>query len=135
LLVPGGQALSNSEKAEALDDNLEAQFQSVNNPSSPAANEVVDEVMHTYKYIPASVPKLTSTSEVQMSIKVLKVGKTPGPNGIPIRALRHLPKRTITFTTKLFNAVLRRQYFPPAWKHAYFFLQTDEHTQRGWHAL
>jgi hypothetical protein len=33
-------------------------------------------------------------------------------------ALRNLPKRAITFITKLFNALLRRQYFPPAWKHA-----------------
>jgi hypothetical protein len=29
-----------------------------------------------------------------------------------------LPKRPITFITKLFNAVFRKQYFPPAWKHA-----------------
>jgi hypothetical protein len=31
---------------------------------------------------------------------------------------RPRPKRAITFLTKLFNAVLRRQYIPPAWKHA-----------------
>jgi hypothetical protein len=28
-----------------------------------------------------------------------------------------LPKRAIIFLTKLFNAVLCRLYFPPAWKH------------------
>jgi hypothetical protein len=32
--------------------------------------------------------------------------------------LRHLPKRAVTFFTILFNALLRRQYIPPAWKHA-----------------
>jgi hypothetical protein len=32
-LVPGGLALSDSEKAEALADSLEAQFQPVNDPS------------------------------------------------------------------------------------------------------
>jgi hypothetical protein len=32
--------------------------------------------------------------------------------------MRHLPKRAITFLTKVFNAVLRRQYFPPVRKHA-----------------
>jgi hypothetical protein len=57
-------------------------------------------------------------SEVQEVIKGLKVGKAPGPNGVPNRALRHLPKRAITFIMKLFNAVLCRQYFPPSWKHA-----------------
>jgi hypothetical protein len=47
----------------------------------------------------------------------LRVCKSPGPNGIPNRVLGHLPKRAITFLTKVFNAVLHRQYFPSAWKH------------------
>jgi hypothetical protein len=62
---------------------------------------------------------LSSPSEVQEAIKGLKVGEAPGPNGVPNRVLKHLPKRAITFFTKLFNSVLRRQYFPPAWKHAH----------------
>jgi hypothetical protein len=90
----------------------------VKDPSLPAVIEVVNEVMRAYEYAPASEPKLTSPSEVLEAIKGLKVGKAPGPNGVRNRALRHLPKRVITFLTKLFNAVLRRQYIPPAWKHA-----------------
>jgi hypothetical protein len=34
------------------------------------------------------------------------------------QVLRHLLKHAIPFLTKVFNAVLRRQYFPSAWKHA-----------------
>jgi hypothetical protein len=75
-----------------------------------------DEAMRAYEYAPASEPKLTSPSEVQQAIRGLKVGKAPGPNGVPNRVLRHLPKRAITFFTKVFKAVLRRQYFPSAWK-------------------
>jgi hypothetical protein len=41
LLVPGGPALSDSEKEEALADILEAQFQPVKNTSSPAIIEAV----------------------------------------------------------------------------------------------
>jgi hypothetical protein len=67
---------------------------------------------------PASEPTLTTFSEVTKAMKGLKVGKAPGPNGIPSRVLTHLPKRAITFLTRVFNAVLRRQYFPPVWKHA-----------------
>jgi hypothetical protein len=89
-LVPGALALTDPEKAEDLADSLEAQFQPVNDPSSPAVIEAVDEVMSTYKYVPASEPKLTSPSEIQEAIKGLKVGKAPGPNGVPNRALRHL---------------------------------------------
>jgi hypothetical protein len=57
LLVPGGLALSDSEKAEA-------QFQPVNDPSSPAVIEVINEAMRAYEYATASEPKLTSPSEV-----------------------------------------------------------------------
>jgi hypothetical protein len=62
LLVPGGLALSDSEKVEALAESLEAQFQSVNDQSSPVVIETVDKAMRAYEYAPASEPKLTSPS-------------------------------------------------------------------------
>jgi hypothetical protein len=62
--------------------------------------------------------KLTSPSEVLEAIKRLRAGKDPSPNGVPNRAPKHQPIRAITFLKKVFNAVLRWQYFPPAWKHA-----------------
>jgi hypothetical protein len=116
--VPAGLTLSDSEKDETLADSLEAQFQPVNDPSDPAVIEMPNEAMRAYEYDPASEPKLTSPSEVQQAIRGLKVGKAAGPNGIPNRVLRHLPKCAITFLTNLFNAVLRRQYFRSAWKHS-----------------
>jgi hypothetical protein len=79
---------------------------------------MVNKAMRAYEHAPASEPKLTSPSEVQQTIRGPKVGKDSGPNGIPNRVLRHLPKRAITFLTKVFNAFHRRQYFPSAWKHA-----------------
>ena len=42
LVTPGGFALSDSEKAEALADNLETQFQPVTDPSVTAVIEMVD---------------------------------------------------------------------------------------------
>jgi hypothetical protein len=118
LQVPGGVAHSGSEKAEALADSLEAQFQPVDYPSNPAFTELVDVEVRAYEYAPASEPTLPTLSEVIKHIKGLKVGKAPVPNCVPNRVLSHLPKRAVTFLTKVFNAVLRRQYFPPAWKHA-----------------
>jgi hypothetical protein len=118
LQVPGGLALSDSEKAEALGDSLQAQFQLMNDPSDPAGIEMLNEAMCAYEYAPASEPKLTSPSEIPQAIRGLMDGKAPGPNGIPNRVLRHLPQRAIPSLTKVFNAVLRRQYFPSAWKHA-----------------
>jgi hypothetical protein len=71
-----------------------------------------------WNHAPESEPKLTSPSDVVQAIRGLEIGKDQGPTGIPNRILRHLPKRAITFLAKVFNAVLCRQYFPSAWKHA-----------------
>jgi hypothetical protein len=108
---PGGIALSDSEKAEALVDSLEAQFQPVDDPSDPAFTELVDVEIRAYEYAPASELALTTPSEVIKAMRGFMAGKAPGPNGVPKRFLRHLPKRAITFITKVFNAVLRRHYF------------------------
>jgi hypothetical protein len=112
-----GLALSNREKAEALADSLEAQFQPVSVPSDPATIEMVDVALRTHSFAPASEPKLTNPEEVQEYIRGLKPGKAPGPDGIPNRTLKHLPLRAISLVT-LFNAILTIQYFPGEWKHA-----------------
>ena len=56
LVTQGGLALSVSEKAEALADSLEAQFQPINYPSDPAVIEMVGEALLAYSYEPASEP-------------------------------------------------------------------------------
>jgi hypothetical protein len=79
---PGGIALSESEKAEALTDSLEAQFQPVTIPLVPVVSEMVDMALESYFQTPASEPKLTNPDKVLEAIRSLKVGKVPGPNGI-----------------------------------------------------
>jgi hypothetical protein len=79
----GRNALSDSWTAEALANSLEAQSQPVNDPSSPAVTEVVNEVMRQNEYAHVSEPKLTSSSEVQEAIKGLEVGQVLCPNGAP----------------------------------------------------
>ena len=72
--------------------------------------------LRAYSYEPASEPMLTDSVEVQDAIRSLKISKAPGPDGIPNRALKHLPQRMILLLVALFNAILRTQYFPPVWK-------------------
>jgi hypothetical protein len=74
LVTLGGTALSDPEKAEALTNSLESQFEPVNDPSDPAVIEKVAEALQAYSYAPASEPKLTNHMEVQESIRGLKVG-------------------------------------------------------------
>jgi hypothetical protein len=118
LVTPGGTVLSDPEKAEALANTLESQFQLVNDPSDPVVIEKVTEALQAYYYASASEPKLTNPMEVEDAIRGLKVGKAPGPSGLPNRALKHLPQRAISLLVALFNAALLAKYFPPVWKHA-----------------
>ena len=115
---PRGIALWDSEKAEAVADNLEAQFQPVTDPSVPAVIEMVDVLLRSFFLSPASEPQLTNPDEVHEAIRGLKVWKAPGPNGIPNRALKHLAKRAVSILTYIFNAALRTHHFPQTWKHA-----------------
>jgi hypothetical protein len=64
LVIPGGFALSDSEKAEPLAVNLEFQVQPSIHPSVPAVIEMVDVALRSYFLTPASEPKLTTYDEV-----------------------------------------------------------------------
>jgi hypothetical protein len=118
LVTPGVIALSDSEKAEALADSLETQFQPVTDPSAQAFIEMEDVALRSYLLTPASESKLTNLEEVQEAIRGLKVSKGPGPNGLPNRALKHLPQRAVSLLFQIFNAILLTHYFPTMWKHA-----------------
>ena len=118
LVTPRGIALSYSEKAEALADNLETHFQPVTDPSVPAVIEIVDVRLRSYFMAPASEPNLTNPEEVQDAIRGLKVSEAPGLNGIPNRALKHLTQRAVSLLVLICNAILLTHHFPTAWNHA-----------------
>jgi hypothetical protein len=118
LVTPGGIALLDSEKAEALADNLEAQFRPVTDPSVPAVIERVDAGLSSYFMAPAGEPKLIDPEEDQNAIRGVKVSKAPGPNGIPNRVLNHLSQRAASLLVLIFNAILVTHHFPTTRKHA-----------------
>jgi len=118
MVTPGGIALSDCEKAEALAHNLEAQFQPVTDPSVPAVIETVDVALGSYFLSPPNEPQLNTPDEVHEAIRGLKVSKVPGLNVLPNRKLKHLPKRAVSLLARIFNAVLRTHQLLPTWKHA-----------------
>ena len=79
---------------------------------------MVDGALSSYFLTPARKPKLTNPDEVQEATRGLKDNKVPGPNGIPNRALNHLPQRAVSLLIQIFNAVLLTHHFPSVWKHA-----------------
>jgi hypothetical protein len=82
-------------------------------PSVPAVIEMVDLALRSYFLTPASEHQLNTTEEVHEAIRSLTVSKTPGPNGIPNRTLKHLLKRAVSLLAHIFNAVLRNHHSPP----------------------
>ena len=112
LVTPGGNVLSDSEKAKALTDSLETQFQPVIDPSAPTAIELDDVALRSYFLTHASEPTLTNPDEIQDAIRGLKVNKAPGRNGIPNRALKYLPQRSVSLLVQIFNAALLTLHFP-----------------------
>jgi len=121
LFTPGGLTLSDSEKAEALADSLEAQFQPVNSLSEGAVIEVVNEAMQAYSFAPTSEPKLSNPMEVQDAIQGLKVSRAPGPNSVLNRALKPHPLSVVSLLVVLFNMISRTHYFAAAWKLTWMF--------------
>jgi hypothetical protein len=109
-VTPEGIALSVSEKAEVLTDSLEVQFQPVTNPLGPAVIETVEVHLQENSQEPTNELMLTDCADVQEAIVVFKINKASGPDGIPNRALKHLPQIVIL--------LLHAWYFPPVWKHA-----------------
>jgi hypothetical protein len=87
----------------------------VAHPSVPA---VIDVALRSYFQTPAREHKLTNPDEVHEAIRGLKVGKAPGPNGTPNRALKHLPQRAVSLLVRIFNAILITRHFPSLRKHA-----------------
>jgi hypothetical protein len=79
---------------------------------------MVDVTLESYFQTPASEPKLTDPEEVHEAIRGLKLGKAPGPNGIPNRALKHPPNRAVYLLVLIYNECLCTHHFPPVWKHA-----------------
>nr|CAH8838004.1 unnamed protein product [Trichobilharzia regenti] len=60
-------------------------------------------------------------SEVLNAIKMLKTGKTPGPDGIPAEALKIDPETTADLMTPLLEKVWKEGKVPEDWKNSYLF--------------
>jgi hypothetical protein len=97
LLTAAELAVSISEKAECVACGLEAQFQQVNDPSESAVNEMFKEAAKEHDFTPTSEPQLKNALTVQEAIRDFEVGKSPWPNAMLNRVLKHPPERKITF--------------------------------------
>lgn len=61
-------------------------------------------------------PKAFSPAEVEHCISKFPPKKSPGFDLITYEVAKHLPRKTLTLLTYIFNAILRLSYFPFQWK-------------------
>jgi hypothetical protein len=92
LVTRGDVTFSDSEKAESLAESLEAYCQLITLSLVLDFFKKFDLVLRFYFTNPAIKSKLTNPVEVYKVIWGLKFGRATGPNGIPNRALKHLPR-------------------------------------------
>ena len=74
--------------------------------------------LRSYFVTPTSEPHLTTPDEVLEANGGFKDSKAPYPNGFPVWAFKHFPKRAFSFLAHIFNEVLRTHNFLPAWKNS-----------------
>jgi hypothetical protein len=112
MIVPTPSTLRSSQgnlslypdKAEALTDSLE--FQQVNDLSVQPIIEMVNSELSSYSTSPVNEPNLTNPEKIQEAIKFIKVNIATDPNGVPNRALKHLPQRAFLLLLQIFIAIL-----------------------------
>jgi len=62
--------------------------------------------------------KRTNPTEIKNQIKKLPTDKAPGPDEIPNKILKNLPKKTIVQLNYIINAIFQNSYFPTTFKQA-----------------
>ncbi|KAL1131661.1 hypothetical protein AAG570_011274 [Ranatra chinensis] len=83
-----------------------------------ARNNAVARLIDKGMPLSYTYPKPTCPKELYNIIKNLPSRKAPGGDTITNRTIKNLPRKCIVLLTNLINAILRRGYFPTAWKTA-----------------
>lgn len=102
-------------KANAFAHHLEEVFQPHSNCQTDV--QLMREITASANQSPppSSLERVT-TAEVKEEIKRVNTRKSPGLDRINGQAIKFFTPKAVRFVTLLFNALLRLQYFPTAWK-------------------
>lgn len=105
------------DKAEAIADSLELQFQ----PNHHLVDEnhlanIQRKIREEENKHPHSRFDKIKLQETITAIKTLPDKKAPGPDKIPNEALKRLPITAISHLTKIFNKMMEDSHYPSNWK-------------------
>lgn len=113
-----GIVYSNIDKANALADTLETTFKPNNDPSDDDKIDEVERSLFNLAHLqtPIIERELCSPKEILGHIIKLNNKKAPGLDGVPNESLKYLSRKGITFLTKIFNSMIKHQYFSASLK-------------------
>ncbi|RZF33430.1 hypothetical protein LSTR_LSTR015406 [Laodelphax striatellus] len=97
--------------------------------SAQACQEVIDSLFpahpvqrhHMVVVDPASIPTFTEEN-LKNAVALMKNGKAPGPDGIPVEAIKKASTHRTSELLRVYNACLKNGVFPKQWKVARLFL-------------
>jgi hypothetical protein len=122
LLHNGAKIFSDQEKIDAIAQKFsESHLLTVNQTSTADINrKVTEKIAEIQGGQPAEVhgSDFTSPNEIKSIIKRLGSRKAPGPDGINNIVVKNLPRKAVVYLTYIFNACIRKQYFPKIWRWA-----------------
>ncbi|KAK2578299.1 hypothetical protein KPH14_011921 [Odynerus spinipes] len=117
----GTWAREDKDKAETFAKHLSQTFIQHNIPTSQEEinniTKLLDSPAQDYSLI-----KHFSPVEIKTEIQYLNSKKAPGYDLITAKLLQELPKKAIMAITQIYNAVIKKQYFPIQWKFAEIIL-------------
>lgn len=115
-----GLAITDSEKANAIADNLHDIHRQTENLSDRKTNIAVERLYQNFHKQTIETPEtaLTTPKEIKQVIKNLSNNKAPGEDKITNKLLKNLPRKPFMQLYYIINSCLKIQYFPNVWKNA-----------------
>ena len=113
----GGWTRSPIEKANLFAKHLYNVFK----PYSSKISADITEYLHSPFQMSPPIEPFTSVEIIEL-IRRLNPRKATGHDLIYTKAIKEHPMKGIAFTTSIFNAILRLEYYPKAWKISLFTL-------------
>lgn len=122
LETPTGMGYTPTAKADALADVFQRNFLPVDDPIDHQHARAVEESITNYLSEADGVEDnpipLITPEEVSIAIRALPANKAPGPDDIPGKALKELPREAAGHLAGIFNAIIVKKTYPNAWKHS-----------------
>lgn len=120
LTSDGSECISNQEKSEAF-ANFLATVHKIK-PNNTERHEEIDKISKHFSNKQFPIPPtvysslVTSPGEVCKYLHKLPNNKAPGPDDIPNKLLKNLPRKTVVHLVNIINAIFLLQHFPKQWK-------------------